>query len=68
MTDQIASPRELARQLDRSVAEWIANALDGEVDHERAKQIFETCGAAAATALLLDERQAQLDSQEEKNS
>lgn len=64
MKETDMTPGEVARRLDRVIAAWIADALDGEPDQASAKAIFETCASAASTALLLDERQAQLDSRE----
>lgn len=63
-TDRTPTPGELADRLDRQITEWLADALDGTVDHDRAVQIIDACASAALASLLLGQRQAQLDSQE----
>jgi hypothetical protein len=60
VTDQAPDLVELADRLDRQIAEWIANAIDGEVDHARAIQLMDKASAALSASVLLRERQAQL--------
>lgn len=59
------TPGEVAACLDSAIALWIADALDGDTDHARAVQLIEACADAALASLLLGQRQAQLDSQEQ---
>lgn len=60
MTHQAPNLAELADRLDRQIAEWIADAIDGDVDHARAIQLMDKASAALSASVLLRERQAQL--------
>lgn len=62
--DQTPNLAELVDRLDRQIAEWIADAIDGDVDHDRAIQLMDKASAGLSAAVLLGERQSQLDSQE----
>ena len=64
MTDQVPNLAELADRLDHQIAEWIADAIDGDVDHTRTIQLMDKASAALSAAVLLRERQAQLDIKE----
>ncbi|MGI5222212.1 hypothetical protein [Nocardia sp. CA-290969] len=59
--DEALTPGEVATCLDRAIAIWLADALDGHTDHTRAVQLISACADAALASLLLGQRQAQLD-------